>query len=120
MSERTDDEILDGAGPISGADIHQSQVAQRHYEHDGQGELTTEIIYAIAEAEGVSPSELTSPPLYGSVDVPAIEDAFFRPNVPDGSRQGVGTVEFRYIDYLVTVRGDGWIRVFEPTETDLS
>ena len=119
MSERTDDET-DGDDPTSDADIHQSQVAQRHYEPDGNGELTTAIIYAIAEAEGVSPSEMTSPPLYESVDVPAIEDAFFGLDISHESQQGVGTVEFRYTDYLVTVRSDGWIQVYEPTELHLS
>jgi hypothetical protein len=33
------------------------------------------------------------------------------------SRRGVGTVEFRYTDYLVKVQSDGWVRVFEPGET---
>ena len=120
MSEGTGEDIIDGADPTSGADIHQSQVAQRHYEPNGQGELTTAVIYAIAEAEGVSPDAVKSPPLYEFIDVPAIEDAFFGPDISEESRRGVGTIEFRYTDYLVTVRSDGWIRVFEPTEPDLS
>ncbi|MCU4752632.1 hypothetical protein OB919_11640 [Halobacteria archaeon AArc-curdl1] len=106
--------------PTSGADTHWSQVAQRHYEPNGKGELTTAIVYAIAEGEGVSPSEVKSPPLYESVDVPAIEDAFFGPDVADESQQGVGTVEFHYTNYLVKIRSDGWIQVYEPTEADLS
>ena len=106
--------------PTNGVDTHQRQVAQRHYEPNGQGELTTAIIYAIAEAEGVSPSELKSPPLYESVDVPAIEDAFFGPDVAGGSRQSAGRVEFQYADYLVKVQNDGWIRVYELSEADLS
>ncbi|KZX49592.1 hypothetical protein AV929_20655 [Haloarcula sp. K1] len=106
--------------PTSSANTHGTQVAQRHYEPNGQGELTTAIIYAIAEADGVSPREVKSPPLYDSVDVPAIEKAFFRPNVGAGSRQGVGTVEFQYTDYLVKVQSDGWVRVYDPTEADHS
>lgn len=106
--------------PTSGADTHQIQVAQRHYEPNGQGELTTAIIYAIAGADGVSPSEVKSPPLYDSVDVPAIESAFFGPDVSGDSRQGDGTVEFQYTDYLVKVRSDGWIQVYESTEADRS
>ncbi|MFC7143249.1 HalOD1 output domain-containing protein [Halosimplex aquaticum] len=104
----------------SSANTHGTQVAQRQYEHNGQGELTTAIIYAIAEADGVSLSEVKSPPLYDSVDVPAIEKAFFGPNGAGDSRQGVGTVEFQYSDYLVKVQSDGWIRVYEPTEADHS
>lgn len=106
--------------PTGGADTHQTQVAKRHYEPNEQGELTSAIIYAIAEADSVSPSEVKSPPLYEAVDVPAIENAFFGPDVAGDSRQGVGTVEFQYTDYLVKVRSDGWIQVYEPTEADFS
>jgi hypothetical protein len=118
MKKRTDGGIMDEDDPTSGADTRWSQVAQRHYEPDGSAELTTAIIYAIAEAEGVSPSEVKSPPLYESVDVPAIEDAFFGPNVAGESRQGVGTVEFHHTDYRVKVRSDGWVQVYESTEAD--
>lgn len=106
--------------PTSSANTHQTQVAQRHYEPNGQSELTTAIVFAIAEAEGVSPSEMKSPPLYESVDVPAIESVFFGPDVAGGSRQSVGTVEFQYSDYHVKVRSDGWIQVYESTGTDRS
>ena len=119
MSKRNDDRVMDGDAPAS-TDMHWSQVAQRHYEPTGPGELTTAIVYAIAEGEGVSPIEVKSPPLYESVDVPAIENAFFGPDGTDDSRQGVGTVEFQYTDYLVKVQSDGWIRVYEPTEAGLS
>lgn len=98
-------------------DTHRTQATQRHYEPDGRGELTTAIVFALADAEGVAPSELRSPPLYECVDVPAIEDAFFGPDVSGGGQQGVGTVEFGYTDYRVEVRSDGWIRVYERTET---
>ncbi|WP_423999656.1 HalOD1 output domain-containing protein [Haloarcula salina] len=100
----------------SGDEMHRSQVAQRHYEPDGRGELTTAIVYAIAEAEGIPPSEVKSPPLYESVNAPAIEDAFFGPTAAGRSRRGNGTVEFQYGDYLVEVRSDGWIRVYERTD----
>ncbi|AUG49600.1 hypothetical protein BVU17_18620 (plasmid) [Haloarcula taiwanensis] len=78
------------------------------------------MVYAIAEAEGVSPSEVKSPPLYECVDAAALEDTFFGPDVTGRSRQGVGSVKFHYTDYLVKVRSDGWIQVYEPTETELS
>ena len=109
---------MDENSATSGTETHQSQVAQRHYEPDGNTELTTTIIYAIAEAEGVSPSGVKSPPLYESVDVPAIEHAFFGPDAATESRQGVGTVAFQYTEYLVKVRSDGWIHVYEPSEPD--
>ena len=118
MKKETDGGTMSDDDPTSGADMHQKQVAQRHYEPDGHGELTTAIVHAIAEAEGVSPSEVKSPPLYESVDVPAIEDAFFWPDVSEESRQGTGTVEFQYTDYLVKVRSDGWIQIYEPSEPE--
>ncbi|MFC4437168.1 MULTISPECIES: HalOD1 output domain-containing protein [Natrialbaceae] len=120
MSKKTDEGIMDGDDPTSGADTHWSQVAQRHYEPNGRGELTTAIVYAIAEGNGVSPTEVKSPPLYKCVDAAALEDAFFGPDVAGDSRQGVGTVEFQYTNYLVEIRSDGWIQVYEPTEADLS
>jgi len=118
MSKRTDEGTMAEDDLTSGAETHQTQVAQRHYEPNGQGELTTAIVFAIAEAEDVSPSEVKSPPLYESVDVPAIEDAFFGPNVSEKSRQGIGTVEFQYTDYLVKVKSDGWIHVYELSEPE--
>ncbi|MFB6185161.1 MAG: HalOD1 output domain-containing protein [Haloarculaceae archaeon] len=120
MSKKTNGGTMSGDDPTSGAETRWSQVAQRHYEPNGRDELTTAIVYAIAEAEGVSPSDVKSPPLYEIVDAPAIEDAFFGPDVAGDSRQGIGSVEFRYADHLVKVRSDGWIRVYEPTEADLS
>jgi len=118
MSNKSDDGIMDEDDPIGSAETHWSQVVQRHYEPDGHGDLTTAIVYAIAAAEGVSPSEIKSPPLYECLDVPAIENAFFGSGVSEGSRQGTGTVEFHYTDYLVQIRSDGWIQVYEPSEPE--
>ena len=91
-------------------------VAQRHYEPDRDGDLTTAIVYAIADAENVDPIEVTAPPLYDCVDVAGIEQAFFGPTAEVAPRGGTGTLEFRYTGYLVTVRSDGWIQVSEPAE----
>ena len=118
MSKRSEDGLMDGDATTR-SESHWSQVAQRHYEPDGRGELTTAIVYALAESEGVSPTEVKSPTLYDVVDVPAIEDAFFGPTVAGASRQGIGTVEFRYADYLVEVKSDGWIQVYAPTDPEL-
>lgn len=102
------------------ADTHQTQVAQRHYDPDGQEELTTAIIYAIAEATGVSPGELKAPPLYEFVDVDGIKQTFFSLGNNGDSRQGTGSVEFPYMEYRVEVRSDGWVRVYERTGADNS
>jgi hypothetical protein len=84
---------------------------QEQHDPDGERDLTTTIVYTISEAAGVAPRNLTSPPLYECIDVPALEDTFFGPG--DGARRGTGTVSFRYTGYLVTVRSDGWVQVFE-------
>ena len=120
MTKETDGGTMSDDDLATDAETHWSQVAQRNYEPDGDRELTTVIVYAIAEAKGCAPNEVRSPPLYESVDVPAIEAAFFGPTGADDLRQGVGTVEFQYTGYRVKVRSDGWVQVYEPTEADLS
>jgi len=97
------------------ADEDWTQAAQRHYDPEVE-ELTTAIIFTIADAAGVDPGEVKSPPLYECIDAPALENTFFGPNVVDVSRRGTGLVRFQYNHFLVTVRSDGWIRVFEPAE----
>ncbi|SDK35071.1 HalOD1 output domain-containing protein [Natronorubrum texcoconense] len=109
---------ISGGEPALSGDTHWRQVAQRHYEPDRDGGLTTPIVFAIAEAADVSPSEVKSPPLYETVDVAGIEDAFFGSSAGTAPRRGTGTVEFHYTDYLVKVRSDGWIQIYEPTDTE--
>ena len=116
MSKRSDEGAMD-IDDSTGTNAW-TQVAQRYYEPDGTGELTTAIIYAIATAEGVAPIEVKSPPLYDSVDVPAIENAFFGQETNGEARQGVGTVEFPYDDYLVKVTSEGWIHIYEPSDAE--
>jgi len=118
MSKRINDEIMNEDKPTTETDKHWSQVIQRHYDPDGSEELTTVIIYAIAEARGVSPIKVKSPPLYEVVDVPAIENTFFGPDVAGDSRRGTGTVEFQYTNYLVRVESDGWVQVYESAGPD--
>ncbi|MFB6139708.1 MAG: HalOD1 output domain-containing protein [Halosimplex sp.] len=109
---------VDGDTPATESGSTRVQAAQRHYDPGGADELTTAIVFAVADAEGVDPSDLDVPPLYECVDAPALEDTFFGPETARGPRQGSGTVSFRYADYLVNVRSDGWIRVFETPDAD--
>lgn len=90
-------------------------VAQAHYERESHRDLTTEIIFAIAAAEDVDPVDLKDPPLYECVDIAAIEDVFFGPQVAGQTRDSEGSVSFRYNQYRVEVASDGWITVSEPT-----
>jgi hypothetical protein len=114
MSKRNEAPTMDD----SDAGAARSQLAQRHYDANGDGELTTAIVFAVAEAADVAPADLRAPPLYECIDAPALEATFFGPDATGGSRRGIGTVEFRYADYLVSVGSDGWIRVFEPAGSE--
>ena len=90
-------------------------VAQAHYDCESHRDLTTEIIFAIADAADVAPVDLKDPPLYECVDIAAIEDGFFGPKIAGHTRDSEGSVSFRYNQYRVEVANDGWITVSEPT-----
>ena len=117
-SDRNDDGASDARIAANVTD-QSNQLAQYHFEPTDNGELTTAIVYAIAEAEGINPLELQSPPLYDVIDAPALEATFFGPKAAGRHRHGVGTVEFHYLEYLVTVRSDGWIRVYEEASGEV-
>lgn len=71
----------------------------RRLKHEASGSITTTIVIAIAEMEGVDPTEME--PLYGSVD-PALLEA-----VCSDEGQVTGDVVFTYRGYRVTVDSDG-------------
>lgn len=93
-----------------------TQVAQRHFDPDGEELLTYVVVSGIADARGVAVRDVRSPPLYDVVDVAAVETALFG----DGERarrdSDVGAVEFGYEELHVTIQSDGWVRVYERTE----
>ncbi|WP_246310511.1 HalOD1 output domain-containing protein [Halorarum halophilum] len=89
--------------------------AQIQYDPSDPRDLTTVIITGIAEAEGVSITEVTSPPLYEVVDIVAIDDALF--GRPNASREDTDSAfEFRYHEYKVRVEADGWVTVLRPSD----
>ena len=92
------------------------QLAQRHYDPERDAELTTAIVYTLAEAKEIEPNQLKSPLLYDVVDVPAIETAFFGDSSNGDSLPETGTVEFRYDEHLVKIKSDGWIQVYGTNE----
>lgn len=100
-------------GPTPDSSANWSLAAQRHYDPNERDELTTVIVSALADARGVSPVEVKSPTLFECIDAPALEETFFGPSVEGHSRRGVGCTEFRYADFVVKVRSDGWVMVFE-------
>ncbi len=112
MSDSRGNNTAYGDAPSKKSDPHWRQVAQRHYDPCDEVELTTAIVFAIADAKNVDPTALTSPQLYDCIDAAALEDTFFGAGTL--SKQSTGTVQFRYDTYLIRVDADGWIRVFEP------
>lgn len=86
-------------------------LAQRQYDPGAGGELATEVILAVAEAAGVDPAEIRTPPLYECIDTEAVESVFFTPGTRTG--QATGFVEFSYDDHPVRISSDGWIEVFD-------
>lgn len=102
--------------PVIDSDGEWIQVAQQKYDPGSDADLATPIVYALAEADGVSPTELKSPILYDVVNVSALEDAFFDRELPGNHRQGTGTTAFRYNQYLVKLQSNGWIQVFGQTD----
>lgn len=87
-------------------------VVQAPYEPGRDDGLTTTIVYAIAEAEGVAPADVKSPPLYDVVDTAALEAAFFRNDGPSAAGTDVCSTEFMYRGFRIVVRSDGWVFVY--------
>lgn len=90
--------------------------AQAPYEPSGDHGLTTTIVYAVAEAEGVDPGDVKSPPLYAVVDTAALEAAFFGPDGPAGDGDDVVSTEFMFRGFRIVVGSDGWVFVYERSE----
>ncbi|WP_255171297.1 HalOD1 output domain-containing protein [Natrononativus amylolyticus] len=90
--------------------------AQAHYDHDDPQDLTTTIIFAVADAEGVEPPDIKTPPLYDSVDTVAVEEALFGPAARRENHTGDESLTFSYRGHEITVRSDGW--VFVGAEAD--
>ncbi len=88
-------------------------VGRGQYDPTDEDGLTVALAFVLADVAGVDATELDEPLLYDCVDVPAVETAIFGCAPPE---QGLEAVSFRYDGYLVTVRRDGAIRVFEPTD----
>jgi hypothetical protein len=89
---------------------------QAHYDHDEPHDLTTTIIFAVADAEGVAPSEIKTPPLYDYVDTVAVEEALFGPARRRHNHTGTESLTFSYRGHDITVRSDGWVFVQSTDE----
>lgn len=101
--------------PVENADTDQwRQVYQTHYDRENDGELATELVFAIAEVMDVDPLDHTKmSPLYESVDAQALEETFFGPSGADTQRDEAGAVTFMYTGHKVALRSDGWIFIYK-------
>jgi hypothetical protein len=100
-----------------GNDDTEWRVIEQHaYDREGPTDLTTAILEAVAAAEGTDATAIKEPLLYEVVDTTAIEDGFFGPTVAGNRRDAVGTVQFHYREFRVTVRSDGWVQIAEPAD----
>ncbi|WP_152042931.1 HalOD1 output domain-containing protein [Salinigranum salinum] len=88
---------------------------QANYDPTESRDLTTVIIGAIADAEGVSLTEVRSPPLYDVVDVEAVERTLFGRS-KTSQDDSVSVVEFRYDDYEIRVESTGWVTVSKRSD----
>ncbi|PSP78044.1 hypothetical protein BRC81_08270 [Halobacteriales archaeon QS_1_68_20] len=96
IDDNTDEPVAD--------DARSDQYA---YEHD-DGPLSTAIVTAVADAEGVDPLEMD--PLYGAVRSDLVDEF-------DGAEVGCDAeLTFSYHGYKVTLDGDGEIRL-RPVST---
>lgn len=84
-------------------------VDARYVPESGQT-LTQAVVDALADAEGVAPTDL--PPLYETIDPDALSNLFDR---HDGAPEAEATLGFRFDTWNVFVRTDGRIRVCDGT-----
>lgn len=76
--------------------------------------VSFDVIAAIADAEGVDPTEIEPPEYEALYDVvnPEALDALFAPR-EDGTPRTTGRIEFPYCGYYVVVDGDGEVELYE-------
>lgn len=90
------------------------QVKQTAYEPAAEGELATELIYAVADVKGVDPLDNEQlPVLYDAVDAASLEEALFSSAGTGRGHTSEGFVSFQYVGLTITVESNGWITVYE-------
>jgi hypothetical protein len=115
MRRGSDEDPPDAPDVPDDPDPPRSPVAQRHYDPTEPIELTTAIVFTVADAMDVDPRAVSTQPLYECVDVEAVETALFSTE-PVSSRCEPDAIEFGYVAFRIRVQRDGWILVFEPAD----
>ena len=88
-----------------------TQTAQRQFDPTAGSDLTSVIVLAIADADGVPPHQITEPTLFEYVDVEAVSRLVENAS---GTDAGTDSVRFGYDGSLIEVRSDGHVSVFVP------
>jgi hypothetical protein len=91
-------------------------VGQHLYDPTTGPDLATVVIESVAAAEGVDATSITEPILFDVVDITAVKDALFGVSLGAKRNGSGGSFDFEYRGFRITVRGDGWVQVAEPTE----
>lgn len=87
------------------------------FDESGSHDLTSAIVAAVAEAEGVRPTEVKEPPLYEVLDVAALEASFFGSPTIGRESDAHRAVEFLYRGHRVVVRSDAWVQIYDVTDS---
>lgn len=103
---------LDSEVPV---DVEWELANQVPFDEGESHDLTSAIVVGVAETEGVSPLDVTDPPLYEVLDVAALEDAFFGSSIASRRDEDLRSVEFMYRGHRVVVRSDAWVQIYRPT-----
>lgn len=121
MSDTSTDECVNRCRSTNGAEVLEwRSVTHRLFDHDEEGDLSTEITAAVADAEDASVTTITSSPLFEVVDIFALEELFFGHSVGESNRDCDGQVQFHYRGFRVTVTSAGRITVAEPVRESTS
>ena len=113
MSNSSNNQLEDGGTDFeTDADEDWRVVSLSHYDPVEAHDLTSTIIYAIADVEQLDPVDLKNPALYDCIDVSAIEHSLFGPN-RGREKQNTGSIQFAFGDYRISVQSDGWVLVYE-------
>ncbi|MBX0324369.1 hypothetical protein EGH21_15165 [Halomicroarcula sp. F13] len=118
MTEQRDQERrYDDHLPVD-VDSQLKPVSRNRFGPTSQEELSGAIISAIKSAGGTGHRTANLPPLYEVIDIDALKEMFSWPQPDEDVVHHSMTVTFRYERFLVVVRDDGLIQVYESNETD--
>lgn len=97
--------------PTPDGPTYDPQTGTYHLQYDGDADLSTVVVIAVAEIAGVDPIELE--PLYESVDPDVLNDLF-----GDGAPRVDDAVSFAFAGHEVSVESDGRVTIRPPESAE--